>query len=394
MMKHFKRWIISCGLLLAALLTAGPVFASDITMVTYFPVPYASYNNLYMQTPDPDNVTPRFTVGGKSDKEFTLNLKGQTADDGTQHPSLKVVSGAVAKLNAPCADIVNDDARNTCLAAVGSSAVNKLQFDTDILTDKATFGNTATLGAATMEFKSNLRINNQLGGDGAASDKPLQEIHATALNVDGTMNMITDSFETNAAALPGCDGTVSWNQLKFAGSDSWFLTCGYEGGSEPEDPDCPDGIYKWELASGGLTCVFKDSGTSYEAIIANTLTSGEPYATHALANGIIQQSQCITSDTTWHSGDPLYFVEYNASTLCQYHQPTGVGQTCLDILATVGENGSHFSLPYCSTNTIPPGNLDWSPSIICSGSGEITWLSGTNGDNDPQISLYKAVCAN
>lgn len=275
MMKHFKRWIISCGLLLAALLTAGPVFASDITMVTYFPVPYAAYDNLYMQTPDPDNVTPRFTVGGKSDKEFTLNLNGQTAVDGTKHPSLEVVSGAVAKLNAPCADIVDADVRNTCLAAVGSDAVNKLQFDTDILTTgTATFGNTATLGDATMEFKSNLRINKQLGGDGAvdSDNPPLQGIHATYLNVDGTMNMITDAFVSNAAALPACDKTVSWNKLKFGGSESWFLTCG-EGATGPEgsDPElCPKG-YKWvksdllgcqwggEYGGGKVYCEYVDN---------------------------------------------------------------------------------------------------------------------------------------
>ncbi|MBQ3666686.1 MAG: hypothetical protein II913_01280 [Elusimicrobiaceae bacterium] len=345
-----------------------------IEMYTYFPVPYVAYNNIFMvggTAEEPADFQVGFT------NNFRLNLGSENKT------SLKAET-------------------------VTLKSSNTLTFNTDVYTKTATFGTANTAdnahyGDATLTF-NNLRVGQLTetvsNGPDEEHGKVVEKITADQVTVKGRVAMNTSAFTSaDAAKLPDCSDEVRWSKLKFGGQEHYFLTCGYTGtGSGGGEDECPSGHHwEWELAGSDLTCVYKGDRLAYGDIIQNAMSAPQEEgrrAIYALTNGIIQNSSCTSGETSWSFGDPLYFVEYNASTLCQYHLPQSGGEVCLESDNSAGTSGSHFSLPYCSELSTPPmGSQEWNPSIPCSNVNEdITWFKGMNQENGPRITLYKAVC--
>lgn len=367
-------WV--CTLLLSV--CALPCLAQNrIEMYTYFPVPYVAYNNIFMvgTAEEPAEFQVGFT------NNFALNLGSENK------PSLMAHT-------------------------VTLKPSNTLTFDTDVYTGTATFGTANTEGdapydAAELTFNNNLRVRQLTetvsNGPDEAHNKVVEKITANdKVTVKGRVAMNTSAFISAAAAqLPDCsdgDGKVRWSKLKFDGHQDYFLTCGYTGsGGGPNGDECPSGHHwEWELAGPDLTCVYKGDRLAYGDIIQNVMSAPQEEGRRAIyaLTQIIQYSSCTSGGTSWLYGDPLYFVENNASTLCQYHPPTSGGEVCLESDNSAGVSGSPFSLPYCSDLSTPPmGSHEWNPGIPCSNVNEdITWFNGMNQENDPRITLYKAVC--
>ena len=249
-MKKFS--MIRVLIVAVVMLLTGHVYADDIWMVTYFPVPYASYENIHMQ-----GNQPEFTVGARSNTELTLNINGDKVDEDKAVPSLKVAGAAV--LRSACRDIsVSNEAGSAyqkCISAVNENSLNKLALNTDIYTQTASFGKGSESGDATLRF-GNVRIGSDLGGKGNEA----ADIQATNLAVtNGKMHMITEAFSSDeAAALLGCtegNQKVQRNELTFNANTGYFLTCGYEGNSGG-DEECPSGVYEWERIPGTISCTY------------------------------------------------------------------------------------------------------------------------------------------
>ena len=367
-------WV--CTLLLSVCALPCLAQSNQIEMYTYFPVPYVAYNNIFMlggTAEEPADFQVGFT------DNFRLNLGSENKSSLTAH-------------------------------TVTLKPDKKLSFDTDVYTETATFGTANTAdnahyGAATLTF-NNLRVGQLTETqEGGPTGNVAEKITADQVTVKGRVAMNTSAFTSaDAAKLPDCsdgDKKVRWSKLKFDDQEHYFLTCGYTGGEPDPDPngdECPSGHHwEWELAGSDLTCVYTGDRLAYGDIIQNAMSAPQEEgrrAIYALTNGIIQNSSCTSGETSWLYGDPLYFVEYNASTLCQYHLPQSGGEVCLESDNSAGTSGSHFSLPYCSELSTPPvGSQEWNPGIPCSNVNEdITWFKGMNQENGPRITLYKAVC--
>lgn len=367
MMKRNTLTYWVCTLLLSV--CALPCLAQNrIEMYTYFPVPYVAYNNIFMvgTAEEPAEFQVGFT------NNFALNLGSENK------PSL----------TAPTVTLKPN---------------KKLSFDTDVYTETATFGTANTegdahYGAAALTF-NNLRVGQLTETqNGSPTANVAEKITADQVTVKGRVAMNTSAFISAAAAqLPDCSDEVRWSELTFDGKTNYFLTCGYTDTGSGVEPECPSGHHwAWELAGPDLTCVYKGDRLAYGDIIQNVMSAPQEEGRRAIyaLTQIIQYSSCTSGGTSWLYGDPLYFVENNASTLCQYHPPTSGEEVCLESDNSAGVSGSHFSLPYCSDLSTPPmGSQEWNPGIPCSNVNEdITWFNGMNQENDPRITLYKAVC--
>ncbi len=198
---------------------AVPAWADNaVEMVTYFPVPYAAYNNVF--------VSQKFDVG-TSKSPFTLEL-GSAASN----PSLK--------------------AGDVYLRKIGDPSSSALGFSTDIYTPEATFGTVSLTGPITMRFE-NLRINT-LNNNSAYA---VEDVSAKDWTVHGNMYMAEDSFETtnDAAKLPQCENTVRWKQLEIGGKQGYYLVC--EDGtnvSPSADLVWIDTSWTREPGPGGMGC--------------------------------------------------------------------------------------------------------------------------------------------
>lgn len=168
------------------LLLTSTAFADNaVQMVTYFPVPYAAYNNVF--------VSEKLDVGTQKGA-FTLNLGNADCNS----TSLKANAAYLRKVTAESA----------------------LSFDTDIYTGSATFGNTEAKEQVLMQIDK-LRINKLNDATHA-----VQDVKATNFTVHGNMYMIENAFETGKAALPKCEGTVTWQKLTIAGQrEGYYLVC-------------------------------------------------------------------------------------------------------------------------------------------------------------------------
>lgn len=193
-MKQFNIAILRKGFLwVGALVVALPVMADDIQMVTYFPVPYAAYNNVYVQrSSDSSGATPTFTISGANGTEFELHLNG-TSTDGT---SLRA------------------DAATLGVSDVGSQG-GTLNFAADVFTNIATFGNVgATPVRNDLQFQ-NLRIDRIDG----------QPKSITATNLITTAPDLLPECQCN-----GAPGEWQWRDLvvkvgTFKTQTRKYLTC-------------------------------------------------------------------------------------------------------------------------------------------------------------------------
>ena len=210
-MNKLKSIICWGGIMLLALPVVGEEEKNAVSMVTYFPVPYAAYNNIY--------VNKKFDVG-TNQGSFTLHL-------GSADSSISLLANDIF--------LRNISANNSALS-----------FTTDIYTPTAQFGKwTNSTGTAELQFK-NLRIDSALGTSGDY----LKDVDVENLNIlSGDMYLNTEGFrELNGARLPACKGVdgapnVSWQQHRLEGDsqDRYFLVCGEAkcaDGSAPVDGKC------------------------------------------------------------------------------------------------------------------------------------------------------------
>ncbi len=209
------------GLLFLGVLSVPAFSDNAVKMVTYFPVPYAAYNNVF--------VSQKFDVGTTTGA-FTLNLGNNACNNTT--------------LKAENVNLLNITDNST------------LSFANDIYTENALFGDKNATGPVNMKFKD-LRINTLNNN----STYAVKDVSANDWTVHGNMYMAEDSFVTtnDAAKLPQCENTVRWKQLKIGGKQGYYLVCG-EG--ETTSNDCPDD-YHW-AASTTYDCVDRNGTNGWQ----------------------------------------------------------------------------------------------------------------------------------
>ena len=191
--------VLATGVLLGV---AGPVLADTPTnqlvkMVTYFPVPYASYGNLY--------ISKGLNVGCDG-RSFAAEI-GSTDCNAHNNPTI-------------IADSVKFTAQNVTFEA-----------NMDLYTHRARFGQWFN-GENDLYRNAEIKINNnlRLNLTGITSDDVIESLEASTLNSKAAGMGISQS-----SMLPACDGRnedgsfaghqVQWHPLKF-GSSKTFLTCG------------------------------------------------------------------------------------------------------------------------------------------------------------------------
>lgn len=190
---------------LFALLLAAPVFAANnIKMVTYFPVPYASYGDL--------GVTGTCDVGLLDNCELqsgsSLKVFARSGDTGPLNTGALTVKGGSLDLQ--------------------STALNSKISGTSL-----TAGQTGSIGTGTLEFKHDLEVNTMPG--------VIQSAEATNKAVLQKLNLFEQAF-------PGCpDGSheISWKRLTLNDKSGVFLVCGEAKEPEPQCPD-PNSGYSWD----------------------------------------------------------------------------------------------------------------------------------------------------
>lgn len=158
--------------------------ASNIKMVTYFPVPYASYNDL--------KVSGTCDVGllGKCDLDAgsSLNISKDAAQPGRAYNEgkLDVLRGTLA------------------LNGSGSAYGETMQFGTN------------SVSGGELQFKHNLDVTNMPG----SAITSIQVSNQAKLN---KLNLF-DKYD-----FPGCDGTgneINWKRMTVNGAEGVFLVCG------------------------------------------------------------------------------------------------------------------------------------------------------------------------
>ncbi len=237
------KWFISVGIVLLPAWAFGGTH--DIQMKSYFPTPHVTYNNVF--------VSKQFDVG-TSKRRFTLSLG--SIDDSTgvaARPSLKAEAAVLENLTG--------DQQGGPTLSFGNVQISSKE---------VWFGDSSnTADDATLKFMENLRI-------GTLSDnknKPVQEINAENVVVNGKMYLMEDNFANPAnAALPSCEGTVSWQNLKLGnGSAAYYLVCGEapQGGGTTE---CQSEKYEWYEDSALAVCSLKSA--DYVMDYCNTIRNG------------------------------------------------------------------------------------------------------------------------
>ena len=161
-----------------------------ISMVTFFPVQYAAYNNIY--------TTEKFDVGTRNGS-FTLNLG-----------------------NSTCTGGLSLDADEVFLRSIGSSSV--LSFDTDLYTPTAIFGDlTITPDTLGINFRKNLRVKN-LGKQEQFAKEVKTDTATGTIEVERDVYLFSNAF-SGKVALPQCEGPVTWQQVTTNSGMHWYLVC-------------------------------------------------------------------------------------------------------------------------------------------------------------------------
>ncbi len=180
--------------LLVAVGFAPTVYAADqgaVKMVTYFPVPYAKYDNLY--------PTKKLDIGTVNDEDFQLN---------------------VGKNDGECTDApLPFQAKNVILrniAGAESSESPTLNIIQNFKTNEATFGNEDDTSVADTITFGNLYLKPTTAGPVKIADVQTGQLK-TALPSD---------IFIGERSLPGCpSGRVKWVPLTFSGSEKQYLVC-------------------------------------------------------------------------------------------------------------------------------------------------------------------------
>ncbi len=190
-----KQGFVKWGACLAVCATALPALAADPTnavqMVTYFPVPYARYNNIYPQY--------KLDIGTKSGSSFAVEAgKSGCADPTT---SFKANTVNLRNISGSPAMRVSQDFKTTT-ASFG---------DVDANTTPSTFG---------LSFK-----DFYLKG---TSGQTFPKIHANALQT-GSPSQI---YMLKGTLPSGCSsGQVGWESLTFDSTKKYLVCCDLDGGN-------------------------------------------------------------------------------------------------------------------------------------------------------------------
>lgn len=169
-------------------------------MVTYFPVPYASYNNLY--------VKDKFDVGTYNG-DFTLNL-GNSGVSCASNRSLDVHEMHLRKVTIQ----------------------SSLKVNQDLFTDKAFFGNKdSSSGSINLSF-GNVRIGDDLG----SYSTPINSFDARELYT-GSFYLYPDRISDSNLSNATC-ADAKWRYIDFGSNHKgYFITCCVAAG------DCEDCYY-------------------------------------------------------------------------------------------------------------------------------------------------------
>ncbi len=200
-MKKFFAFI------LVALMVA-PAFAADtIKMVTYFPVPYASYGDL--------GVSGTCDVGllgsCNLDAGNGLNIFKAASDSRALNTGSLIVRDGVLNLNST----LSNSYVNTTSLQVGSG-----------------------LGIGSLSFKHDLNV-------GSVGSSTVQSLEARNVAYMDSLKMFGEAFPVCAA-----DGNeISWQNLTFNGQSGVFLVCGEGEEIEEVDPGLNCDITEEECCS-------------------------------------------------------------------------------------------------------------------------------------------------
>lgn len=186
-----------CSLPAAAVEEPTDPYDNVVRMVTYFPVPYAVYNALF--------IKDKLDVGVTSENNFTLVIgsNGDTCADNFLH----VPEGDAAYLR-------------------GSTT---LQFDTDVYTPNVIVGDpTAASSDSPTVTLGKLRVGTGVLGN---SSSGLGDASFSNNTVFKNIYMLTEAV--NNSQLPtGCDGigdVVKWQKINLDGTERYLLRCCEEG---------------------------------------------------------------------------------------------------------------------------------------------------------------------
>lgn len=191
-----SKFLLGC---LVAVACALPGFADDagvVKMVTYFPVPYAAYNNLYIKN--------KFDVGTQNDG-FVMELGGNSASD------------------------VALSANEVFLRQVNTlNSFSTLKIDNDVSTQTAVFGNTAASNNNVAAVHGHeMTVNTALGSSG----NPISRVTAEEINT-GSLDLF------GKGELPACGGVgATWQRLTIGSQTGYYLVCCKEA------DDCVDCYY-------------------------------------------------------------------------------------------------------------------------------------------------------
>lgn len=301
MKQNFKHY----GCKFAGVLAVGavsslvPAFAAQpdniVSMVTYFPVPYAAYNNVFVKN--------KFDIGTNTGN-FTLNLGSAAMGEGKY------------SFQAPVVNL-----RKGTTGSTGSTWKMK----STLYTEHAHFGKAKTgdnndnKGNISINI-DNLRVDNSFGDETTA----VKNITADKVEVNGNMYMFPETI--SSSNLPPCNeegnNKVSWQSLTFGGNTKYFLECGAENAGCYQTSMCtsapstaPDGWVKgsWDTNNCQCTC----SGHSKSVKDAQ----GNEYCQAYCYSFTEQQNACnaLYGETThwhWPSDSPNYNGETNSADSC------------------------------------------------------------------------------
>lgn len=309
-----KNFIVK---LIVALCLAGvvlPVQADNsIKMVTYFPVPYVTYNNLFIR---PNGM---LEIGTRLDGSFMLNVGSASSES----------------LTANTIEL-NDS--------------TTLRFDVDLATPaQATFGPNTPNNDVALRFE-NLRINSI----DSSLDKPITSLKATnSLVVDGKTYLFEKFFANeSAAALPACAGTVTWKRLNINSHVGYFLVCDAADVPPAETKNCPSKTNKiTHLNTAQIECAIPLATETVSQYCAQLNTSnpitGNP-------SPIMNMSICsITAPAnppfTWSSTKGYTWFETSGSCEEYYEDREWAGDTvCMEV---VGPKAVPlWNLPTCDSD--------------------------------------------
>ena len=228
MRKHTGICLLICGILAWWGGHGMPAHAATdnaVQMVTYFPVPYAAYNALF--------VSDKFDVGTYKGP-FTLNL-GDMEGCGSD------ATGVVSSLQAP-----------TIVLKSVPGNTSSLSFNTDIYTSTATFGVADTSVPNTLNFRNNLRV-----GTISSDDTYALALFKATETILANSKVKLFPGKVDASELPVCEDTVSWKLLELGNDTSkhYFLACADEATWQDEkDIDCTTSPENEQACPGKAWC--------------------------------------------------------------------------------------------------------------------------------------------